>query len=156
MNLKKSTYIAIALCIIGIGLWELYVRSQGFKPDLDENNALWAVQRAKLETASKTDIVLIGSSRVLFDIQLDEWENETGIRPVQLASPGSTPLPLFHDIVNNTEFAGTVIVGVTPGLFFSTTYPEAFPWKRPQSKVDHARDLTYAQLMNFYLLSARV
>jgi hypothetical protein len=93
----------------------------------------------------------MGSSRTLFDIQLDNWENQTGIRPIQLANVGSSPLPVFHDIVENTAYAGTVIVGVTPGLFFSTTFPKAEPWSWPQSKVDYYQDRTYAQRINHQL-----
>ena len=44
-----------------------------------------------------------------------------------------------------------MIVGVTPGLLFSTTYPKAFPWERPQAKVDFYNDRTYAQRLNFLL-----
>ena len=105
MNLKKSIITAAILCVIAVGAWELYIRSQGFTPTLDDNEALWAVQRAKLENASKNETVFLGSSRVLFDIQLDEWENVIGKRPIQLAVVGSSPLPIFSDIVNNTDFA---------------------------------------------------
>ncbi len=125
MYLKQSLIIAITLSVLSLVAWELYWRSQGKIPDLDDDKNLWAVQRAKVEDASENDVLLLGSSRVLFDIQLNEWEKETGVRPIQLACAGSSPLPVFHDIVQNTNFKGTVLVGVTPGLFFSTTYPEA-------------------------------
>jgi hypothetical protein len=95
--------------------------------------------------------LLTGSSRILFDIQLDAWERETGRRPIQLAYVGSSPLPVFHDIVENTDFKGTIVVGVTPGLFFSTTNPKANPWEWPQSRVDHYYDRTYAQRLNHKL-----
>lgn len=151
MDLKQSLIIAFSISIIGLGAWEFYWRSQGFYPTLDDNEALWAVQRRKVEKATKKDIVLIGSSRVLFDIQLNEWETETGIRPIQLASVGSSPLPIFHDVVNNTDFNGAILVGVTPGLFFSTTSPDAQPWQWPQSKVDYYKKRTYAQISNHML-----
>src|SRR5690606_25678810 len=151
MNLKQSLLIAVTLSVISIVAWEVYWRNQGKIPDLDDDKNLWAVQRAKVEEASPENVVLIGSSRVLFDIQLDEWEQETGVRPIQLACAGSSPLPVFHDIVNNTDFKGTVLVGVTPGLFFSTTYPEAGPWKRPQTRVDYYENRTYAQRFNHWL-----
>jgi hypothetical protein len=127
------------------------LRSQGVYPTLDDNEALWAVQRSRVEKASSNNILLIGSSRVLFDMQLDEWEAETGIRPIQLASVGSSPLPIFHDVVNNTDFNGTIVVGVTPGLFFSTTSQDAQPWQWPQSKVDYYKKRTYAQISNHIL-----
>ncbi|MCB0447518.1 MAG: hypothetical protein KDD03_08405 [Gelidibacter sp.] len=150
MNLKQTLIIALTLSVMSLVAWELYWRSQGKIPDLDDDKNLWAVQRAKVKHASQNDVVLLGSSRVLFDIQLNEWEKETGIRPIQLASAGTSPLPMFHDIVNNTDFKGTLLVGVTPGLFFSTTYPEAGPWKRAQNRVDYFENRTYAQRLNHW------
>ncbi|HCE55540.1 MAG TPA: hypothetical protein DER05_11340 [Lutibacter sp.] len=151
MYLKQSLIIAFALSVICLGAWELYWRTQGFYPTLDDNESLWSVQRSRLEKATDQDVVLIGSSRVLFDIQLNEWENETGKRPIQLACVGSSPLPIFHDIVEKTDFKGTVLVGVTPGLFFSTTFPKAQPWEWPQSRVDYYHKRTYAQRSNHAL-----
>lgn len=151
MNLKKSVIIAVIIFIAVISSWELYWRFQGHKPNIEDDNALWAVQRAKVDKLTSNDVILFGSSRVLFDFQLDAWEAETGTRPVQLATAGASPLPAFRDLVENTNFKGTVIVGVTPGLFFSTTYPLAFPWKRIQSRVDYFFDRTYAQRINHTL-----
>lgn len=148
MSLKKSFLIALTISIIGLTSWELYWRSKGYSPNLDDNKDIWAVQRAKVDKSSSNDVLLIGSSRVLFDIQLNEWESETGVRPIQLASAGASPLPIFSDIVNNTDFKGTIIVGVTPPLFFSTTFPLADPWHRAQSRVDHFYKRTYAQQIN--------
>lgn len=151
MKLKKTLTIALIISIIGLFAWESYWRSHGYYPTINDDKALWASQRAKVEKASKDEVVILGSSRAYFDIQINEWETATGNAPIQLASTGSSPLPTFHDIVNNTDFNGTIIIGVTPGLFFSTTYPEAFPWKRSQSKVDFYKDRTYAQRLNFLL-----
>ncbi len=151
MELKKTLIIAITISIIGLVAWETYWRSQGYYPNLDDNKDLWAVERAKVDKASKEDVVIIGSSRVLFDIQLNEWEQETGTRPIQLATAGGSPLPMLSDIVNNTEYNGTIIVGVTPPLFFSTTFPMADPWKRAQSRIDHYFKRTYAQRSNHIL-----
>ncbi len=149
MNLKKTSILTIILSIIIIGAWELYWRSKKHNITLNDDKALWAMQRAKLENPSNNQVVIIGSSRAYFDIQLKEWQQLTGKQPIQLSSTGSSPLPTFHDIVNNTNFKGTVIVGVTPGLFFSTTFPQASPWKRAQSKVDYFKKRTYAQRLNF-------
>jgi hypothetical protein len=151
MQLKQTLIIAFTLSILSLTAWEVFWRSQGVYPTLDDNEALWAIQRSRVETATDNDILLMGSSRVLFDMQLDEWQSETGIRPIQLASVGSSPLPIFHDVVNNTNFNGTIVVGVTPGLFFSTTAPEAQPWQWPQSKVDYYKKRTYAQISNHLL-----
>jgi len=151
MNLKQSLIIALVLSITALGAWELYWRSKGYFPNLDDDKYLWAKTRAKVEKATENDVILVGSSRVLFDIQLDIWEKMTGIRPIQLANPGASPLPVFHDLVENTDFKGTVIVGVTPPLFFSTTFPQAPPWSRAYSKVQFYEDQTYAQKFNYSL-----
>jgi len=151
MNLKRSLIIAVTLSLVTIGSWEMYWRSQGYYPGLEDDKELWAIQREKLEKATNNDVVLLGSSRVLFDFQLNEWEQVTGKRPIQLAAAGTTPLPVFHDIAQNSDFAGTVIVGVTPGLFFSTTYPLAMPWNRVQTRIDYFYNRTYAQRLNHKL-----
>lgn len=145
----------VIAALVGFSLllgWELYLRSSKKTITmLDDSAELWSVQRDRIPKLDKDQVVLTGSSRVLFDIQLDEWEEKTGIRPVQLATVGSSPLPIFHDLVNNTEYSGTIIVGVTPGLFFSTTDPKAQPWEWPQSKVDYYGERTYADRANFQL-----
>ncbi len=151
MNLKLSLIIALTLSVISITTWELYWRSRGKIPDLDDDKNLWAVQRDRLKDLSNKDVVLIGSSRVLYDIELNTWQKETGMRPIQLACAGSSPIPVFHDLVNKTKFNGTILVGVTPGIFFSTTFPEASPWKRPLTRVKYYHDRTYAQRFNHWL-----
>lgn len=151
MNLKKAVTIAIITSILGVVALELYWRSQGYIPIIDDNKALWAIQRDRINTLDTDDVVFVGSSRTLYGIQLDTWEKETGKRPVQLANVGSSPLPVFHDLVANTNYAGTVIVGVAPGLFFSTTYPKAQPWAWPQARVDHYKNRTYVQRLNHQL-----
>ncbi|MBZ9788421.1 hypothetical protein LB456_13220 [Psychroflexus sp. CAK57W] len=151
MNLKKSFTIALILGVLSIIAWEFYWRSQGRFPDLDDDKYLWASTRAKVEKASKDDVVLVGSSRVLFNIQVHKWEELTGIQPIQLANAGATPLPTFHDIVEHTDFKGTVVVGVTPPLFFSTTFEQAPPWRRAASRSEFYKNRTYAQRLNYFL-----
>ncbi|KQC28718.1 hypothetical protein [Flagellimonas eckloniae] len=151
MNLKQSLLIALFLGVIGLVGWEFFLRSQGFSRSIDDNDALWALERSKVDDLSKEDIVLIGSSRVHFDIQLDEWKKIIGKKPIQLSAGGCSPLPVFHDIVNTSSFNGTILVGVTPGLFFSTTYPEAPPWAWPQARIDYFHDRTFAQRINHKL-----
>lgn len=151
MQLKQTLIIAAILSVMSIVAWEYYWRSQGFYPTLDDDEALWSVQRNRVQNLSDNDVILTGSSRVLFNIQLNEWEKIIERRPLQLAIAGSSPLPVFHDIVEKTDFKGTVLVGVTPGLFFSTTNPKADPWDAAQSKVNYFHNRTYAQRLNHVL-----
>ncbi|TAI49640.1 hypothetical protein [Flagellimonas allohymeniacidonis] len=151
MKLTLSAGIALFLSVASLTVWEIYWRSQGRIPTIDDDKHLWAAEREKVDQLGPDDIVIVGSSRVMFDIQLDEFEELSGVRPIQLACAGSSPLPVFHDIVENTDFSGTVIVGVTPPLFFSTTFPKAPPIEWPQSRVDHHKKWTYAQRFNHWL-----
>jgi len=151
MNLKQSLLIAFIISILSISTWELYWRNKGYYPTINDDKPLWAMHRADVETATQDDYIILGSSRAYFDIQIKEFEKATGKKPIQLSSTGSSPLPSFHDIVNNTAFSGTVIMGVTPGLLFSTTSPEASSWKRIQSKIDYYQKRTYAQRINYAL-----
>jgi len=50
--------------------WEAYVRSMGYAPTLNDSEDLWASRRAIVdEEPGRT--VLIGSSRMLFDFDMD-------------------------------------------------------------------------------------
>lgn len=145
MNLKLSLIIALSVSLIATISWEIYWRSQGVEPNIDDTKNLWANQRAKLENPKENTVVFIGSSRILYDIQLDIWIEETQTDPVMLAAQGSSPIPVLKDIVENTDFNGTIMAGITNFLLFSTIYPEADFMKRPQSLIDYYYDRTYAQ-----------
>lgn len=151
MNLKYAFIFAITIGVFGLGSWELYWRSQGKTPLIQDDNALWSVNRSRVEKLNTDDFVFVGSSRVHFDIQLKVWEAYTQKKPVQLAMGGGSPLPTFRDIVRNTDFKGTILVGVTPPLFFSSTSQQAPPISGPQEKVDYYKDQTYAQQFNHWL-----
>ena len=147
----KPFFIAITLSMTLLGGWEYAARRVGFGPWMEDGKDLWAQQRAKAEHAGPDDVVLTGSSRVLFDIQLDAWEKETGRRPIQLALPGSNALPVAKDIADNTSFAGTLVIGVTPGLYFSPLTEAISPWRRPMERVNHYYKRTYADKTGFWL-----
>jgi hypothetical protein len=151
MHLKQSLIIAILLGIVAIATWEFYWRDQGMVPNLDDNKNLWANQRAKLDEDHSNTVVFIGSSRILYDIQLDLWQELTDTNPLMLATQGASPIPAFKDIVENTDFSGTLVVGITPPLFFSTTFSEAPPIKRSQTLVEYYQKRTYVQRINHQL-----
>ncbi|WP_411031896.1 hypothetical protein [Spongiimicrobium sp. 3-5] len=151
MDLKQSFIIALTLGVIGLTSWEIYWRSQGKVPTFQDDKALWASNRARVEKLTSEDYVFAGSSRIHFDVQLDVWEEYTGKRPVQLSMGGASPLPTIRDIARNTNFAGTLVVGITPPLFFSTTFPQAPPILGIQERVDYYHDRTYAQRINHWL-----
>ena len=60
MQLKKSFTIAMILGIIGIASWEAYWRSQDYYPTLNDEKALWAMHRAKVENLTQEDVIVLG------------------------------------------------------------------------------------------------
>lgn len=112
--------LAVALvAVLGTVGWEMYWRSQGYEHSYDATDSSWAEFRAKAQTAGREYTIVAGSSRALFDLDLPTWRAETGnAHLIQLAKEGSAPLPIVRDLIENTDFAGTLIVSVAPGLFF--------------------------------------
>lgn len=110
---------AFALFLVLMGGWEAYWRGYGATPGYRNSDGAWAEQRRRIDAGEGGRTVLIGSSRVLFDVQLPVWEQATGERPIQLALEGTSPLPILEDLAADPDFTGRVVVGVTPALFFS-------------------------------------
>jgi len=151
MMLKKSLLIACILSFIGLFAWETYWRSKPdyYKACLEDDRYLWANERAKVEKATKEDIVIIGSSRTGFDFNTHVWEEQQGIKPINLSTDGKPPGPFLEDIVNTTSFNGTIIVGVTPLMWFGSK--ENQRWSDAKKWADHYHKETYAQKIGYIL-----
>ena len=136
--LAVLTLIFTSILTLG---WEAYVRSMGYAPTLNDSEDLWASRRAIVdEEPGRT--VLIGSSRMLFDFDMDVYEEEFGDRPLQLSTVGTNPGPYLEDLANHSDYSGTVIVGVVPGLFFAPGGP---PMKSPVNHLKRFREWSPTQ-----------
>jgi hypothetical protein len=112
--------LVLAIILAGIAAWELRMRGLGLRAgDLDDSPSHWAVERRKLEDGAHDGVVIVGSSRILFDTDLAVWRELTGRLPVQLALPGTSPRPYLASVAKDTDFAGLVVCDVTPEMFFS-------------------------------------
>lgn len=116
---SKLVLIALVLLIIAMGFWESLARKMYHAPgSYDGLGHIWADQRRKLDAPDNdVRIILSGSSRILWAADLDILQQGFGTRPLQLALPGTSPALIVEDVVNNTDFDGLIIVGVTPFLF---------------------------------------
>lgn len=113
----------LVLVLLATAGWEIRARGLGLDPGYyHDDNALWSIQR-RAASSVEDPTVIIGSSRVFFDLDLDVWEAETGTRPIMLAIEGTDPQPFLHHLADDPEFHGTVLVGITPPIFF-TGYAE--------------------------------
>lgn len=111
-----------ALVIVALGVWEVYWSvmrqfERGYRDDVP----IWAYTQRRLDRNLTGSIAILGSSRVLFDMNLEAWERETGQLPYQLALAGTNPRPFLEHLATATGFAGLLVVGVTPPLFFTPT-----------------------------------
>ena len=112
---------ALAMFLLLMGAWEWQWRAFGVEPSIANSDALWATQRRRIDNGEGNGaIVLIGSSRMLFDLQLPLWQKLSGRRPIQLALEGTSPMFALEDLADDPDFRnGRLLVGVAPNLFFS-------------------------------------
>jgi hypothetical protein len=109
----------VVLTALLLGGWELAWRAYGATPAYRNSNGAWAEQRRRIDTGEGGKTVLIGSSRVMFDVQLPVWERIAGERPIQLAIEGTSPVPVLEDLAADPNFTGHLLVGVAPDIFFT-------------------------------------
>jgi hypothetical protein len=108
---------ALAITVVLMAGWEALWRFEGFLPgDIKDTNAAWAEQRRH---AVGNATVLIGTSRNLFDMNLDVWQKTTGVRPVQLSLEGTSPRFVLDDLAKDPKFHGLVVADVVTGMFFT-------------------------------------
>ncbi len=148
MNLKRTFFLALGIGLILIIGWEWYWRSQGRVTGIDDNKALWARQMNKIKAPGTDQVVFIGSSRILFDIQKEVWRNHSTKEPIMLGTQGATPLPTLRYLVEETNYKGLVVVGVAPDIFFWASKEDDWSWKRIKTLLDYSDDQTYAQRIN--------
>ena len=121
-NWGVAWLICFVLVVSAVAGWEVKARSMQHLPgDFDGYTNFtiqWAEERRKLDSPdSDTRVLLLGSSRMLWAADLDILEQQLGTRPLQLSIAGTGPALMLRDIVENTDFDGLVLVGVTTFLF---------------------------------------
>ena len=110
---------AVALVALLVGGWEWYWRDYGVRPSISNTLGLWAIQRRRIDAGEGDATVLLGGSRVYFDIQLPVWARLDGRPPIQLSFEGTSPLRAVEDLAADPNFTGRLLIGVEPDLLFS-------------------------------------
>jgi hypothetical protein len=111
--------VAVVLAALLLAGWEAYWRNFGATPGYQNSDGMWALQRGRIDRGEGDATVLIGSSRVLFDVQLPVWQRLSGERPIQLALEGTSSLFTLEDLAADPNFTGRLLVGIAPDIFFS-------------------------------------
>jgi hypothetical protein len=120
LRLIAAAWLVFVVVAAGMIAWELHMRSLGLVAgDLDDSKSHWAVERRKVAAGDYDDVVIIGSSRILFDTNLDIWQEMSGRRPIQLAMPGTSPRPVLTHFADDPKFKGLLVVDVAPEGFFN-------------------------------------
>ena len=122
---RWAVLLALLLFAAGMVAWELYWRDYGGVPAYRNSDGQWAIQRRRIDAGEGSKTVIIGASRMLFDVQLHVWERLAGERPIQLALEGTSPLPVLEGLADDPDFTGRLLVGIAPDVFFTGfTYRE--------------------------------
>jgi len=142
-GLLLSTLVLTALATFG---WEIQARAWGYAPCLNDTPDLWADWRERVQPDS---IVIIGDSRAIFDMDLNELEQGLGKRPIQLAMPGSCAYPVLEDLANDLTFHGTVLCSIVPGMWMAP--PPAPPYQNGLEGLKRMRNRTMAHRSGHHL-----
>src|SRR5438270_5966117 len=143
---RGITVVAVVIVLGATIAWEVYCRSIGYGPSLNDNEDLWTLRRRAVTPES---IVIIGDSRGWFDLDLDELQKGLGKRPVQLGIGGACAYPMLADLAKDESFHGTIICSVVPRLFFAP--PGTPPMERGVKAVRRFYNQTPAQRASQYL-----
>ena len=102
---RAALWLAIPLWMLALGVWEWFWRHQGYEPSYLNSVGLWADARRKVGTDGNRDLVIVGSSRILFDLDLNVLSEELDAPyPIQLALEGTNPYDFLHDIAVDPLF----------------------------------------------------
>lgn len=147
-NWPVSCAIAVVLALVATAAWELRVRAMGYRPSINETSDLWARERSRLDRPG-VDTVIIGSSRAQFDFDLPTYAEYFSTQPpVQLSMPGTNPMQLLESVVAAEAFKGTVILGVTPVLWF---VPQGMPVEQARRAVGRYDNWSPSQRVGLWL-----
>src|SRR2546428_2118378 len=142
---RGITVVVVLVVVAATTGWELYCRSIGYGPTLNDNEDLWTLRRRSVTPES---LVIIGDSRGWYDVDLDEFQKGLGKRPIQLAMGGGCGYPVLADLAKDESFHGTIICSVTPRLFFAP--PGTPPMERGEKAVKRFHSQTPAQRASQY------
>ena len=142
---RGLTVVVVLLVLAATAIWEMSVRSMGYGPTLNDTEDLWVQVRRNLQPEST---VIVGDSRPLFDLDLDELQAGLGKRPVQLALAGSCAFPILEHLANDEQFHGTIICSVVPGMFFAPGGPLL---ETSEKALNRLRKQTPAQRVSHHL-----
>ena len=138
---KMGTFAFVAVTLL-TAVWEWNARANlGLRAgDIDDSPQAWAEQRRLADAAP---VAIVGDSRILFDTDLDRFQQLTGIRPIQTAIVGTNARALLETYANDPNFHGLLVLGLADLSYFR---PQGVgiggPYLKNFSKADKPSQLT--------------
>lgn len=145
MPWRGMALAATLLTLVAAVAWEVASRRAGYEPTLNDTSDLWAQRRSAVRPDST---VIIGDSRALFDLDLDEMEKGLGARPVQLGLVGSCAYPVLDHLASDPAFRGTVVCSLVPAMFLVPAGP---PLENSYRAIRRYENWTWAQRSGHHL-----
>ena len=144
---------SVTLLALMVGGWEWYWRAQGARPGIRNSDGLWARERRRIDAGEGDADVVIGDSRLLFDLQLPVWEKLSGRRPIQLSLEGTSPFFALEDLAADEHFTGRLLVGLAPLNLLRSGGPRAsvLDYLRHESPSQRAGQWLSMRLVEPYL-----
>lgn len=125
--------LALPVAIVLLATLEATWRQVGLQPSVVDDKALWSTQRGRLEPYDLETVVCVGSSRAQVGLVPEVFEQEAGVRFIQLAVDGTSPAAALHDIAGNNGFSGLVICSMTAWCLL----PELLDMQQPYVSYYH-------------------
>ena len=113
---RIGAFVFLAVTLL-TALWEWNARTNlGLRAgDIDDSPQAWAEQRRLADAAP---VVIVGDSRILFDTDLNRFQQLTRVRPIQTAIVGTNARALLESYANDPNFRGLLIVGLADLSYF--------------------------------------
>jgi len=119
---RRTWFATLALVVVVLTGWEVFWRLEGFAPEINNDENLWALARSRAARAGRDGVLLIGSSRLQVGIDADAFSRATGWqRPIQLAIAMGPSIPVLRDLSRDPRVSQRVVCGVHPTIFFDET-----------------------------------
>ena len=110
LHYRKIWLLALTLSLVLLGGWEGFWRLKGYhRIPLSQDPREWARLRKNASKVGDKTVVLIGTSRMTVDFDIDTFAEATGVRPIQLAIEGKSPIAVLANLADDHNFNGTVI-----------------------------------------------
>jgi hypothetical protein len=115
-NWGRGWLVTAVVVLAVFGTFELTLRQLGHCSQTVDNERSWMLARSRVKDGDRRQWVLLGSSKIVCDVDLDTLGTLIEDRPVQLGVAGSSCLPSLEHLAGDEGFSGVVICELLPGL----------------------------------------